>query len=173
LGAQDALLGGGRYDGLSEMLGGPPAPGIGFSIGEDRFVLALSQLAESETASQAAETSLFILWLGESAYRHAAELARELRAKNAVVELLTDPMKLKKALELVSRLRVRHALIIGDQELAEGKYLLRDMSESTQRTVAREEIFELFAGRSAESPPASEPAVQLRSPQAEKGTHTR
>jgi histidyl-tRNA synthetase len=176
LGAQDALLGGGRYDGLSEMLGGPPAPGIGFSIGEDRFALALSQLTASEADSQAVKTPLFILWLGESAYRHAAELSRELRAKNVSVELLADPMKLKKALELASRLRVRHVLIIGDQELAEGKYLLRDMTESTQRTVSKEEIFELFAGPSAESPSAPEPAVRPaspESPQAEKGTQTR
>src|SRR3990172_7884642 len=61
LGAQNSLLGGGRYDGLSEMLGGPPAPGIGFSIGEDRLALALSQLAESQSASQPAETPLFLL----------------------------------------------------------------------------------------------------------------
>ena len=145
LGAQDSLLGGGRYDGLSEMLGGPAAPGIGFSIGEDRFALALSQLAESE--SSAAGAPLFIIWLGESAYRCAAELARELRAKNVAVELLADAVKLKKALELASRLGVRHALLIGDQELAEGKYPLRDMSQGAQKSVTREELFEQFAGK--------------------------
>ena len=147
LGAQDSLLGGGRYDGLSEMLGGPAAPGIGFSIGEDRFALALSQLAESESA--AAGSPLFIIWLGENAFRCAANLARELRARNVAVELLADAVKLKKALELASRLGVRHALLIGDQELAEGKYPLRDMSQGTQTTVTKEELFEQFAGKGA------------------------
>ena len=149
LGAQDSLLGGGRYDGLSEMLGGPAAPGIGFSIGEDRFALALSQLAESET--NAAGSPLFIIWLGDAAYRCAAELARELRAKNVAVDLLADAVKLKKALELASRLGVRHALLIGDQELAEGKYPLRDMSQGTQKSVTKEELFEQFAGKGAQT----------------------
>jgi histidyl-tRNA synthetase len=145
LGAQDSLLGGGRYDGLSEMLGGPAAPGIGFSIGEDRFALALSQ---TEPELSAAGSPLFIIWLGESAYRCAATLARELRARNVAVELLADVVKLKKALELASRLGVRHALLIGDQELAEGKYLLRDMAQGTQKSVTKEELFEQFAGKS-------------------------
>jgi len=148
LGAQDSLLGGGRYDGLSEMLGGPAAPGLGFSIGEDRFALALAQLAESE--SSAADSPLFIIWLGESAYRCAAELARELRARNVAVELLADAVKLKKALELASRLAVRYALLIGDQELAEGKYLLRDMAQGSQKAVTKAELFEQFAGKGAE-----------------------
>jgi histidyl-tRNA synthetase len=147
LGAQDSLLGGGRYDGLSEMLGGPAAPGIGFSIGEDRFALALSQIAESDAAS----SPLFLIWLGEAAYRCAAELARELRSRNVAVELLADAVKLKKALELASRLGVRHALLIGDQELAEGKYPLRDMAQGTQKSVTKEELFEQFAGKSAET----------------------
>ncbi|OFW28629.1 MAG: histidine--tRNA ligase [Acidobacteria bacterium RIFCSPLOWO2_12_FULL_60_22] len=144
LGAQNSLLGGGRYDGLSEELGGPPAPGIGFSIGEDRFALTLAQ---SESAQQAAGLPLYIVWLGESAFRHAAELARELRARNVAVEVASDPLKLKKALELASRLGARHVLIVGDQELAEGKYPLKDMSAGTQRTVTKEELFEQFVRR--------------------------
>jgi len=161
LGAQDSLLGGGRYDGLSEMLGGPAAPGIGFSIGEDRFALALSQLAESELSA----TQLFVIWLGEEAYRHAAELARELRKRDVAVELLADSVKLKKALELASRLGIRHALLIGEQELAERKYVLRDMTQGSQKTVTREELFEEFAGKAAASHAAPVPA--------EKGAETR
>ena len=169
LGAQNSVLGGGRYDGLSEMLGGPPTPGIGFSIGEDRLALTLSQPAESDRNSEFG-IPLYIIWLGESAYRHAAELARELRARNVAVDLLADPLKLKKALELASRLRVRHVLIIGDQELAEGKYPLRDMAQGTQKTVTKEELFEQFAGEeSAEERLAADPVVRLRSPEAEKG----
>ncbi len=145
LGAQNALLGGGRYDGLSEALGGPRAPGIGFSLGEDRFVLAVEQAAPQEAATTA-DRLLYLAWLGESAYRHAAELARELRARDAVVEVAPDPAKLKKSLELASRLSAQYVLIVGDQELLEGKYPLRDLSRGEQRTVTKDDLFREFAG---------------------------
>ena len=143
LGAQNALLGGGRYDGLSEALGGPPAPGIGFSIGVDRFALAIGAVPN--------DLPLYIAWMGESAYRHAAAMARELRAQNVMVEIAADSVKLKKALELASRLRARSVLIIGDQELAEGRYPLRDMARGEQRIVTKPELFQQFAA------PASAP----------------
>ena len=166
LGAQNSLLGGGRYDGLSEELGGPPAPGIGFSIGEDRFALTLAQSDPSGPAEQAAGLPLYIAWLGESAFRHAAELARELRARNVAVEVASDPLKLKKALELASRLGARHVLIVGDQELAEGKYPLKDMSAGTHRTVTKEELFEQFVRRESSASPLLIPEP------AEKGNQT-
>jgi histidyl-tRNA synthetase len=144
LGAQNSLLGGGRYDGLSEALGGPRAPGIGFALGEDRFVLAVEQAAGAEAAGGTGQGLLYIAWLGENAYRHAAELARELRAQDAVVELAADSTKLKKSLEVASRLQARYVLIVGDQELAEGKYPLRDMSRGEQRSVNKDELFREF-----------------------------
>ncbi|MBI3895773.1 MAG: histidine--tRNA ligase [Acidobacteria bacterium] len=146
LGAQNAILGGGRYDGLSEILGGPSAPGIGFSIGEDRLVLALEAVKES--AEQTNELPLYIAWMGESAFCHAAELARELRARNVVVEVAADPVKLKKSLEIASRMGARNVLIVGEQELAEGRYPLRDMARGEQRSVTKEELFQQFAGAS-------------------------
>ena len=144
LGAQNSLLGGGRYDGLSEMLGGPRAPGVGFSLGEDRFVLAVEQTVPPDPRKFGNELSLYIAWLGENAFRHAAELARELRARNAIVEIAADAAKLKKSLELASRLGARYVLIVGDQELAEGKYPLRDMSCGEQHTVTKDELFREF-----------------------------
>ena len=75
LGAQNAILGGGRYDGLSEMLGGPPAPGIGFAIGEDRLVMSLAETAEGILR----KPDVYIVPLGEGMNREAARLARELR----------------------------------------------------------------------------------------------
>src|ERR1044071_6376278 len=81
LGAQNAILGGGRYDGLSESLGGPPAPGIGFAIGEDRLVMTLQ-----ETAGAAAQPAdVYIAPLGAGMNAHAAQLARELRHEGIVV----------------------------------------------------------------------------------------
>ena len=77
LGAQSAVLGGGRYDGLSELLGGPRAPATGFAIGEDRLVLALQSQAESVVETPVA----YIIPLGAGMNRHALKLARELRAQ--------------------------------------------------------------------------------------------
>ncbi len=154
LGAQNSLLGGGRYDGLSEALGGPSAPGIGFSIGEDRLALTMEQQAASGLQSHIkwmqqhmarSSLPLYIAWMGESAYRHAAEMARELRARDVMVEVAPDSVKLKKALELASRLRARSVLIIGDKELAEGRYPLRDMARGEQRIVTKPELFQQFA----------------------------
>ncbi|OFV96766.1 MAG: histidine--tRNA ligase [Acidobacteria bacterium RIFCSPLOWO2_12_FULL_54_10] len=141
LGAQNALLGGGRYDGLSEDLGGPPAPGIGFSIGEDRFILALGSADNAESS-----VDLYIAWMGEAAFRHAAELARELRSHNVAVEVASDPVKLKKSLEIASRLGAPYVLIVGDDEIAQARYALKNLSNSEQQTVSREELFQRFAG---------------------------
>ena len=149
LGAQNSLLGGGRYDGLSEDLGGPPAPGIGFSIGEDRLVLALEQAAAASADVPAAGLPLYIAWIGEKAYQHAAELARTLRALGVTVEVAADAVKLKKSLEIASKLPASYALIIGDRELTEGRYSLREMGSGTQRTVTREELVELLTKHAA------------------------
>ena len=94
LGAQNAILGGGRYDGLSESLGGPQAPGIGFAIGEDRLVLALQESADAVQR----KPDVYIAPLGNGMDREAARLARELRRHDVVVELGDETFKLKKSL---------------------------------------------------------------------------
>src|SRR5207302_1508272 len=81
LGAQNAILGGGRYDGLSESLGGPPAPGIGFAIGEDRLVMTLQESA----GIKAQPADVYIAPLGAGMNLHTAKLARELRKQGVVV----------------------------------------------------------------------------------------
>ena len=134
LGAQNSLLGGGRYDGLAEMLGSRvAAPGIGFSIGEDRLVMAV---AEAETA---AGLDLFIAPLGEAALRHAGVLARDLRREGVSVELATEG-KLKRAMELANKLGARFALIVGDNEIAAGEYALKDMRSGEQRNLKASDI---------------------------------
>jgi histidyl-tRNA synthetase len=100
LGAQNALLGGGRYDGLSEMLGGPKAPGIGFAMGEDRLVLTL--LAEESAAPQALADA-FVAPLGESLNAAALVLARELRHKGLWIELGDGGFRLKKSFEAADK----------------------------------------------------------------------
>ena len=133
LGAQNSVLGGGRYDGLAEALGSKVhSPGIGFSIGEDRLVMSV------EEGHQPAPLDLFIAPLGEAALRHAAVMACEFRHAGLSVELAEG--KLKRVMELANKLGARFALIVGDNEMTAGKYALKDMSTGKQDDLSREEI---------------------------------
>ena len=132
LGAQNAVLGGGRYDGLSEMLGGPPTPGIGFSIGQDRLILAVQAAAVLKPETPLAA---YIVWMGDAAVPAAAGLARELRAQGLSVEIGYDPMKIKKAMGLASKLQARFAIIIGEGEISTGRYQVKDMTAGQQQEV--------------------------------------
>ncbi|HEY6293712.1 MAG TPA: histidine--tRNA ligase [Terriglobia bacterium] len=132
LGAQNSLLGGGRYDGLSEMIGGPPAPGIGFAIGEDRLALAVEAAGELKPAGALA---VYVAWLGEAAAEPAARLAHELREHGLSVEIGYEPAKLKKSLGTASKLGARFAIIIGEGELASGRYQVKDLATGQQEAV--------------------------------------
>ncbi len=137
LGAQNSVLGGGRYDGLAESLGSKvPAPGIGFSIGEDRLVMTLE---ESDPARLTKALDLYIAPLGAEALRHAGLLARDLRRTGLCVEVGADA-KLKRSLEVANKLGARYALLIGETEMKSGSYLLKEMAAGTQRNVNREEL---------------------------------
>lgn len=135
LGAQNSVLGGGRYDGLAESLGSRVhSPGIGFSIGEDRLVMTVDQ--------SAVETlDLFIAPMGDTALRHAGELARDLRRSGASVEVSTDA-KLKRSMELANKMGARFVAILGEDEIAAGEYSLKDMQSGGQQRYKREELFE-------------------------------
>src|SRR5579875_2324150 len=121
LGTQNALLGGGRYDGLSEMLGGPKAPGIGFAIGEDRLVLTLQALAESKAADEGApapqKIDAYIAPLSLAQNASALALARELRAAGLAVEVGDGSFRLKKSFDAADRV-ARSIAILGEDELA-------------------------------------------------------
>jgi len=136
LGAQNAILGGGRYDGLSESLGGPPAPGIGFAIGEDRLVLALQ---ESAGAVQS-KPDVYIAPLGHGMDAHAAQLARALRHHDIVVELGDENFRMKKSLETGSKLGARFALIVGENEIRSGLFALKNLETGEQISVPRAEL---------------------------------
>ena len=146
LGAQNSVLGGGRYDGLSELLGGPPTPGFGFAIGEDRLVLAAQQALLSQGVGgqvappdgQAVE--VYIIWMGHDALKPAAELARRLRREGRRVELPYDLTRLKKAMGIANKLNARFAVIIGEAELATGRYQVKDMGTGQQEEVESDRI---------------------------------
>ena len=116
LGTQNALLGGGRYDGLSEMLGGPKAPGIGFAIGEDRLILTLqAQAAEAQTK----KLDAYIAPMGVERNAAALELARELRRAGLAVEVGDGTFRLKKSFDAADRV-ARKIVILGEDEVASG-----------------------------------------------------
>ena len=135
LGAQNALLGGGRYDGLSEAIGGPKAPGIGFAMGEDRLVLTL-------LAQQAATTQLghaYIAPLGEAMNPAALALARELRRAGLTVELGDGSFRLKKSFDAAEK-TARRIVILGEDELASGILTVKEFATGIQTKVPRAEL---------------------------------
>jgi histidyl-tRNA synthetase len=134
LGAQNAILGGGRYDGLSEALGGPAAPGIGFAIGEDRLVMSLSESAEAVVR----KPDVYIAPLGPGMNNEAARLARELRRHDIVVELGDESFRLKKSLETASKLGAKYALIAGENELSTGVFAVKNLGTGEQKQIARD-----------------------------------
>jgi histidyl-tRNA synthetase len=136
LGAQNAILGGGRYDGLSEALGGPPAPGIGFAIGEDRLVLSLTASADSVVR----KPDVYIAPLGPGMNREAARLARELRRNDLVVDLGDESFRLKKSFETADKMGARYILIVGENEVAAAAFALKHLASGEQITVPRKEL---------------------------------
>lgn len=144
LGAQNSVLGGGRYDGLAESLGSRVhLPGIGFSIGEDRLVMSVE---EAHPELQQERVDLFMAPMGDAALRHCTLLARELRRKGVSVEIAFEG-KLKRALETANKIGARYALIVGDNEIQAGAYALKNMSTGEQETVSREQLAERFYGK--------------------------
>jgi histidyl-tRNA synthetase len=144
LGAQNALVGGGRYDGLSEILGGPPAKGIGFALGMERLLLALP-----DDVAIADETpDLYIAYLGDAARREAFRLARRLRREGLVVLYDFEERKLRRLMAQADRVKASYAVLIGEEELAAGRYTLRDMRTGEQEALSEEAlVHKLVAAR--------------------------
>jgi histidyl-tRNA synthetase len=141
LGAQNAILGGGRYDGLAESLESKlPAPGIGFSIGEDRLVMTVE---EGRTLT-APPLDLYMAAMGDLALRHCAAFAREIRERGVSVEVGVEG-KLKRMLELANKMGARYALIVGDNEILTHSYTLKNMASGEQETLTRQSVLERFA----------------------------
>jgi histidyl-tRNA synthetase len=137
LGAQNSVLGGGRYDGLAAAIGSKvPAPGIGFSIGEDRLVMILE---EAHADRFKPTVDVFLAPLGEAAEQHAGALAAELRSQGFSVERSAD-RKLKRALEVANKTGARYTLILGDDEVNTGTYSLKDMASGEQVKLTRSEL---------------------------------
>jgi len=136
LGAQNAILGGGRYDGLSEALGGPAAPGIGFAIGEDRLVMTLAE--SSPVVAQ--KPDIYIAPLGAGMNREAARLARALRNENLVIELGDESFRLTKSFDAATKLGARYVTFVGEDEIRTGMFKLKNQETGEQISVPRGDI---------------------------------
>jgi histidyl-tRNA synthetase len=141
LGSQNAVCGGGRYDGLVELLGGPPTKGIGFAIGEDRLILSLQ---EAGKVPATARRDVYIAWMGEHAHATAIRAAKTLRATGINVELPPTEQKFGKALERASKLNSRYALILGDNEVAEGSWTLKTLADGSQEKFTEPELLDFL-----------------------------
>jgi histidyl-tRNA synthetase len=137
LGAQNTVVGGGRYDGLAEELDGPPTKGFGFGMGLERLILSI---AEPASLVPDYRPEYFLATHGDAAFDRATLLARKLRTAGRRVYLDFDARSLKSQMRLADKLGAKSVIIIGDEELKAGTVVVRDMSTKEQRSVREEEL---------------------------------
>ena len=145
IGAQAAVCGGGRYDGLIEELGGPPTPGVGFAMGIERVIASLRQQGIEPPALPAPRVQ--VSPLGDAARLPAIRLVRDLRAAGIGVAPAFGGRSLKSQLKTADKAGIAYTLILGDQELASGVAIARAMASSQQETVALEGIVDWLRAR--------------------------
>jgi len=144
LGSQNAVCGGGRYDGLVELLGGPATTkGIGFAIGTDRLILSLEQAGQAEFPSSVA---VFLAWFGAPTYSAAVALARKLREQGIAVEMPAVEMKFGKSLSLADRLGARYAVILGEEELAAKQFTVKRLADGEQKKLSETDLLAYLHG---------------------------
>jgi Histidyl-tRNA synthetase len=142
IGAQNALAGGGRYDGLVETLGGPPTKGFGFALGLDRVVLAMPEHRAPEP-----QPELFVIYLGASALEPALHAVRQARRAGVAALFEPTPRSLKSALRLANKYGARFALLLGEAELASGQWVVRDLVRAEQTAVPAETWLQYLLAR--------------------------
>ena len=141
LGSQNAVCGGGRYDGLVELLGGPPTKGIGFAIGEDRLILSLQESGKGQVQQG---RDVYIAWMGERAHATAIRAAKDMRKAGFSVELPPVEQKFGKALGQADKLGAKYALILGDNEVSEGLWTLKTLSDGTQQKLTEPDLLQFL-----------------------------
>ncbi len=142
LGSQNAVCGGGRYDGLVELLGGPPTKGIGFAIGSDRAILSIQEGGADFAKRHLPSLAVFVAWMGAASYPTAVSMAKKLRECGLSVELPPEEMKFKKSLGLADKLGARYALIIGEDEVASHTYTLKRLADGNQQKLSEPDLVE-------------------------------
>ncbi|WP_326764547.1 histidine--tRNA ligase [Streptomyces sp. NBC_01591] len=147
LGSQSAVGGGGRYDGLSEMIGGPALPSVGWALGVDRTVLALE--AEGIELELPASTSVFAVPLGEEARRVLFGVVTQLRREGVAADFAYGNRGLKGAMKSANRSGARFTIVAGERDLAEGVVQLKDMESGEQTAVPLSDVAEAVRERLA------------------------
>jgi histidyl-tRNA synthetase len=145
LGAQSAVGGGGRYDGLSELIGGPPLPGIGWALGVERTILALRAEGVEPPVEQA--LSVFVVPLGAAAKAYAVGLVGRLRAEGVAADLAYGDRGMKGAMKAADRSGASHAVVLGDRDLEAGEAQLKDLREHAQVAVPLDDLVETVKGK--------------------------
>lgn len=139
LGAQSTVAGGGRYDGLIEEMGGKPTPGVGFASGIERILLALEQ--QNLLPEKNRSVDAYVVALGEQAQIEGFKLMTDLRDKGFSVAMDFAGRSMKAQMKQANKLNAKYAIIMGDNEIAEGVVMLRNMADSSQEKVALSEVF--------------------------------
>ncbi|MCX4646698.1 MULTISPECIES: histidine--tRNA ligase [unclassified Streptomyces] len=147
LGSQSAVGGGGRYDGLSEMIGGPSLPSVGWALGVDRTVLALE--AEGVELEIPSATSVFAVPLGDEARRVLFSKVTELRRAGVSADFSYGGKGLKGAMKNANRSGARFTIVAGERDLADGVVQLKDMESGEQDAVAVDEIVAVLKAKLA------------------------
>jgi histidyl-tRNA synthetase len=137
-GAQVAIAGGGRYDGLIEVLGGKPTPGIGFGSGMERMVLNLKKQGVAIPAQDA--TKVYVAYLGSAAKEKALSITSDLRKSGVSAIQSLSNRSMKAQLKQAGKSGAAYAIIIGEEELKSDSIILRDMSQGSQQSLSINEI---------------------------------
>ena len=144
LGSQDALCGGGRYNDLIQQIGGKSTPAVGFAAGVERLILAIGEIKTLESS-----IDIYLITIGDEANVMASNIANELREKNDnVVILETLRRSIKSQMREANRCGAKHAIIIGEEELANGMVIIKDMKTSKQVELPSSDIIKFFNSKS-------------------------
>ncbi len=150
IGAQNAVCGGGRYDGLIEELGGPPTPGIGFGSGIERQILTMKE--QGIEPPPLPRPALYVAHIGDVARLEAFRLAMALREAGLSTLFSFGRRSLKAQMKSADRAGARYALLLGEDELAAGTVVVRDLRDSTQEAVPRDQVIDWLRKRLNSTP---------------------
>jgi len=142
LGAQSSLGGGGRYDGLLKMMGGPDVPAAGFGAGIERIIQAL--IAQDCVTPEEARPNLFLIPIGGKASKYGFKLLQELRSQKISAQMDFTGRKVGKAMQLANQVRAQHVLVIGDNELETGFAELKEMDSGTSQRIPLDSVVRIL-----------------------------
>lgn len=145
LGAQSAIGGGGRYDGLIETLGGPAIGGVGFGLGVDRTCLAVQ--AESLNLVDEANTDVFLIPVGNEAITKVVEIAGDIRSAGINADIAFDGRSIKAAMKSADRSGAKFAVIIGEDEIANSTAVIKNLVDGFQESLAVESLVSVLLDR--------------------------